>query len=80
MKINLKYLELFTHIFFCTILLILLIRVIFFGSCWIWLLLNLSIYLSTWASLERTKEEREMKRKIKELKEKNDKSKIQRWK
>lgn len=46
----------FTHLFFGGIILILLIRVIFFGSCWFWIILNLAIYLNTLASLERTKE------------------------
>jgi len=62
---------LFTHIFFGTVITILLIRVIFFGSCWIWPVLNLAIYLNTWATLERTKERREMQKEIKRLKEKH---------
>jgi hypothetical protein len=65
---------LFTHIFFGLAIIILLIRAIFFGSCWFWILLNLAIYFNTWASLERSKERREMERKIKILKEKDEKS------
>ena len=69
MKIN--NLILITHIIFGVILLILLIRILFFGSCWIWLLLNLAIYLNTWVSLERTKERIKLKQEIKRLKERN---------
>ena len=61
----------FTHIFFGIAITILLIRVIFFGSYWIWPILNLAIYLNTWATLERTKERRDMEREIKRLKEKH---------
>ena len=72
MKIN--NLILFIHIFFGIAITILLIRVIFFGSYWIWPLLNLAIYLNTLATLERNKERGEMQREIKRLKEKHGKN------
>jgi len=65
---KLSSLILATHILFGAIILILLIRVIFFGSCWIWVLFNLMIWVNTWASLERTKEERKLKKEIEMLK------------
>mgnify|MGYP001579152376 CR=1 FL=1 len=69
MKIN--NLIILTHIFFGIAIAILLIRVIFFGSYWIWSVINLAINLNTWASLERTKERIEMQKEIKRLKEKH---------
>ena len=62
---KIKNLIIFIHIFFGIAIFILLIRVIFFGSCWIYVLINLSIWLSTWAMLENKKEEIERRKKIK---------------
>jgi hypothetical protein len=57
---KIKNIIIFTHILFGITTSVLLIRAIFFGTCWIWTLLNLMIYVNTWASLERTKERKEM--------------------
>ena len=70
MKIPIKSLIIFIHIFFGLGISILLIRAIFFGSCWIYVLLNLMIYINTWAMLERTKERREKRKEMEMLRRK----------
>ena len=58
---KIKKLIILTHIFFSVIIFIFLIRAIFFENSWVWVFLNLAIWLNVWNSLEIIKEKRKRK-------------------
>jgi len=58
---KMKKIIILTHLFFLVIIFMFLIKAIFFGSCWVWVFLNLAIWLNVWNSLEIIKEKRKGK-------------------